>query len=298
MSKNQELISSLVIGSSVMDAIRYSDRMEKKPGGIYYTVLRLASICSKKDTVQLLTNYDKNSFNLFEPVYKKVRMKYSFEVAKINSVQLNVWDDGGRCESFDKTRQGLILHDEIDYNAYDGILINMITGHDITQAQLEEIRKVFNGKIYFDLHSLSRGFDKNGKRVHMQIPHSEDWLKCIDILQCNEIELYTIFNFDNELKIINAIFQQGVKTIIVTRGAKGSTLYHKQDNSDFIVTNKDGLKVNSINHVGCGDIFGAVFFYNYILFDDYERALESANKAAGKSTEFSSFEQYEQLKFL
>ena len=44
-----------------------------------------------------------------------------------------------------------------DLNKFDGIFINMITGFDINQKQIEDVRKKFKGLIYFDVHTLSRG---------------------------------------------------------------------------------------------------------------------------------------------
>ena len=41
----------------------------------------------------------------------------------------------------------------------------------------------------------------------------------------------------------------------------------------------DAEKVEAINKVGCGDIFGAVFFYTYIKDNNVINSLNSSNKA-------------------
>jgi len=41
----------------------------------------------------------------------------------------------------------------------------------------------------------------------------------------------------------------------------------------------NAVKINTVNKVGCGDIFGAVFFYSYIYTGDVYKSLELANKA-------------------
>ena len=77
----------------------------------------------------------------------------------------------------------------------------MITGFDITLDQLKEIRKNFSGLIYIDVHTLSRGLDKYYQRNFRLIPDFSEWAKCIDIIQVNELELYTLFDSKSEKDI-------------------------------------------------------------------------------------------------
>ena len=60
-------------------------------------------------------------------------------------------------------------------------------------------------------------------------------------------------------------------------GARIFFLNESEINSIF----KPAIKIEVKNKVGCGDIFGAVFFYNYIKYRDINVSLEAANKAAG-----------------
>ncbi|MFA5804952.1 MAG: hypothetical protein WC879_09925, partial [Melioribacteraceae bacterium] len=41
----------------------------------------------------------------------------------------------------------------------------------------------------------------------------------------------------------------------------------------------NAIEINSANKIGCGDIFGAVFFYIYISTNDILVSLKAANKA-------------------
>jgi sugar/nucleoside kinase (ribokinase family) len=58
----------------------------------------------------------------------------------------------------------------------------------------------------------------------------------------------------------------------------------------------EALQVNLINKVGCGDVFGAVYFYNYIKNKNVILALEQANLFAGISTTYSEVKDYQNLK--
>ncbi len=54
--------------------------------------------------------------------------------------------------------------------------------------------------------------------------------------------------------------------------------------------------LNPVNKVGCGDVFGAVYFYNYIRNKNLIEALTLANIAAGTSTTYSDINDYLNLK--
>ena len=51
----------------------------------------------------------------------------------------------------------------------------------------------------------------------------------------------------------------------------------------------DAEKVQAINKIGCGDIFGVVFFYTYIKDNDVIKSLKTANEAGYCSFRFRFF---------
>ena len=137
---------------------------------------------------------------------------------------------------------------EIDYSTlsgFDGILINMITGFDITLEQLKEIRKHFNGLIYLDVHTLSRGFDENRLRVFRQIENFSQWAASVDFIQANELEIKTLFSYDNELEIAAEVLKCGTKYLLQTKGELGANAYYKRNNkveSIFVAAEKINIK--------------------------------------------------------
>ena len=196
-------------------------------------------------------------------------------------MHLIIHDSEERTECYENISKNL----DVDYsilNNFDGILINMITGFDITLEQLKEIRKHFNGLIYLDVHSLSRGFDKSKTRVLQQIENFSQWASSVDLIQANEHEVKTLFHFDNELEIAAEVLKHGTKVLIVTEGAKGARAYFKRNDeveSNFVPAEK----VITNNKVGCGDIFGSIFFYTYLKSQNADKALNAANYGAGQS---------------
>ena len=117
-----------------------------------------------------------------------------------------------------------------DLEQFDGIMINMITGFDITLGQLQEIRKKFKGHIFIDVHTLSRGLGEDFKRNFRVIPDFNKWANCLDIIQVNQSELFTLSQKKNELEVVEEMFKAGVKIICVTKGALGAKVYFKDSN--------------------------------------------------------------------
>ena len=171
----------------------------------------------------------------------------------------------------------------------------MISGYDISLEQQKQLRKVFNGLIYFDVHTLSRGVDGNMNRVFRRIKNFSEWAECVDILQANESELLTLSDRSIEMNIMEELFSYGIKQIIITRAERGATVYFMEDQT---IKNKftESIKVNAINKIGCGDVFGAVYFYNYIKNKNVTLALEQANLFAGIATSLYSIEEFLKLK--
>ncbi|MDP2364986.1 MAG: PfkB family carbohydrate kinase, partial [Ignavibacteria bacterium] len=71
----------------------------------------------------------------------------------------------------------------------------------------------------------------------------------------------------------------GVKIICVTKGAHGAKVFSKDSNetlSHFIAARQ----IKNSNTIGCGDVFGASFFYSYIrnknVMDSLTNAIETA----------------------
>jgi len=271
----------LVIGHSVEDHIHQNNEELIKPGGIYYSTLGLSKIINEGDEIHLITALQKSNEYLFSETYNKIVLKQIDWVDEIPKIHLIIHESEERTECYENITQNL----KIDYkllNGFDGILINMITGFDITLEQLINIRKNFNGLIYLDIHSLSRGFDKTKTRVFRLIDNFSEWAAELDIIQANQYEIRTLFNLNSKLEIAREIFNCGTKLLIETRAKDGACLYYK-NNSEIETMYVPADKVELNNKVGCGDIFGSVFFYTYLKTKNPNEALGTANYAAGQS---------------
>ena len=286
----------LVIGNSVVDNINFSGKKSLKPGGIFYTVTALNNFKESQDKISLITAVDKKHYLLFEEEYEKLNEKIFEHVESVPKVWLKVEKDSERHEKYENINQNLSFNIK-DLNLYDGILINMITGFDITLEQLKTIRGNFKGLIYFDVHTFSRGLDDDFKRHFRTIPGFNEWASNLDIVQVNKNELFTLSEKENEEEIIKEVLGFGIKYLIVTLEEKGAKILFIEDNVVKSIY-EPAINVNIKNKVGCGDVFGAVFFYSYISqrFKSIDKALRLANIAAGYTASYAEMSEFKNLK--
>jgi len=284
----------LVIGHSVVDKIIDKDRISIKPGGIFYAVVSLLSQIQIEDKLYLCSSIDKENEMLFKDAYGRIEKEFLVYVDSIPKVELVVHLTGERKETYSQTAQNLLLPTN-DLSRFDGILINMISGYDVSLKQIQQLRKDYKGLIYFDVHTFSRGVDKNLNRIFRRITNFNEWAECIDILQANESELLTLSDQKDEAGIVEELFSYGIKQIIITRAERGATVFFKEKDSIKKI-HKDALQVKGSNKVGCGDVFGAVYFYNYIKNKNVLLALQQAKLFAGVATTYSKAKEFLNLK--
>jgi sugar/nucleoside kinase (ribokinase family) len=273
----------LVIGHSVFDSIKLDNNLRKGAGGIYYSISALNRIKHDDDEIFLCSQFDDETYDYFKPEFEKVNNKFLQKVDKIPRVHLNLQQDKERHESYENITNNLSLRFS-DLKSIDGILINMITGFDITLDQLMQIRKSYSGLVFIDIHTLSRGLAKDFKREFRLIQNFESWARCLDIIQVNQNELYTLSPKENEIGIVEELFGFGVKILCVTKGDLGARVYYNNKN-EIASYFAAARKIINPNIIGCGDVFGASFFYSYIRNKNVIDSLTKAVAYAGQFVE-------------
>lgn len=285
----------LLIGHSVEDHVLIGEKEIIGPGGIFYATLGLTTFLNPGDELFLVSAIEKRCENLFSFLYNKINTKYVRYVENMPKVYLRMAQTSQKCENHENITQNLDVKNINNINKFNGILINLITGFDITLQDILNIRKNYNGLIYLDIHTLSRGLEKDHRRPLRLIPDAESWISAADIIQVNEDEIFTLSEKKNEFDAAKEILRTGLRYLIVTKGEFGaSILYCEKDElkSIFISSHKN----NSANKIGCGDIFGSTFFYFYLQNGDILKALKAANTTAGCSTRYTNIDDFKKLK--
>ena len=285
----------LVIGHSVVDYVHNNEKENVSPGGIFYSVSGLQSFLNADDELFLLSSIDKENEHLFSSLYNNINKTYVNYTDKIPRVHLRLFQNAERCEYYENITRNLSVTGIEKYNDFDGILINMITGFDITIKDLVDLRKSYKGLIYLDIHTLSRGLSENNERNFRLIPEVEKWISSVDILQVNENEIFTISPKKDIIEIARDSLKLGLSYFILTKGENGSRIFwlvNEELKSLFFPAIKTDVK----NKIGCGDILGAVFFYSFIKNGNFASSLKLANIAAGCLTGYSDVKEIKKLK--
>jgi len=272
----------LVVGHSVEDHILSEHKEIIKPGGIYYTALALTSV-APKDKIYLCTFAQKENYSLFSNAYDLCVPDFIHFRDAIPKVTLSLEGMKERDETYNYVNPNL----DIPYERlieFDGILINMISGFDIDLQQLIKLRQNFSGCIYMDVHTLSRGLGHHGHRGFRKIEHFNEWAAWIYIIQVNESESKTITPYNDEEEIARGILNSNTKQLIITKGEAGAKLYFLQ-NEELNFMFQSAIMIETDNKIGLGDVFGAVYFYNYIktgnLFYSLNTDVIASGLAAG-----------------
>lgn len=166
----------------------------------------------------------------------------------------------------------------------DFVMINLISGWDVSlQAVTRLSRKVYP-KLYLDVHFLTMGLDKLGRRFPQRPDNIEQWLQSARFVQMNEREFRTIAGEEvNEVLFFEKYFRPD-QVLLVTFGNRGARLIFRKDQ---IIRNKDFPAVSvktPVDVTGCGDVFGAAFVYNYLKTNQLYPSIEFANRAAAANS--------------
>ncbi len=284
-----------LIGHSVEDHILYKGTETVKPGGLYYSAAGMLNIKDEEDEITLLTSIDENNYNLYRNIYDRVNISFCVIGREtVPKVYLNIYDHKEREERYDNLGGNIDLPAGLP-SAPDGILINMITGLDITLQQLAELRRTYGCPVYMDVHSLTRGTDESLNRPQHLIQNFSQWAENLDIVQVNDIEVFSLYDLPSELEIARKVLSGGPRILIVTKGNKGAKAYFIRKD-EVVSVYYSAVKTKAVNLVGLGDIFGAAFFHYYIKSGDVTSSLAIANKAAGTAASYHNTDEFVKLK--
>lgn len=293
-----------VIGHICMDVIRHTDGKETQGyGGIYYSLVALANIVDQytkifpvfsvgnKDYTALIEKLSKYSNIDTDGIFK--------HDGPTNQVRLFYDEKQTRIECSQNIAPPIPFKKIKSYLDTNMILINMVSGFDITLNTLDEIRMQVREDaipIYMDAHSLSLGVNGDGSRYRRPLTDWRRWLFMLHTVQMNDeeaasltVEKYAELNFVKQVTALNT------NNVIITRGANGCTLYHDEHKQiqrfDYL-----GEKIErTVDATGCGDVFAAAYCAKYIRSKHEAISAEFANKVAAYNAECNGSSEIDKL---
>jgi sugar/nucleoside kinase (ribokinase family) len=287
-----------VVGTFIRDTIVTLDgRTVESIGGLYHTMAYLAHLVDADTALQplchvgndfyetilkTLTQFDKK--NLFNSLHRVQQ--------KNTQVKLTYLTPETREEITSATMPPITVAETAALAGCDAILVNLISGDDITLAALKTLRKLRPSPlIYLDLHSLALGIDGAGKRYYRGIPNWPDWVAACDMLQMNEREAASLIGLDKpatygDLINLGRRLTEKLVACHITLGSAGSLLFYRE-NGKIHHEHIPAVKVSAvIDIIGCGDAFGAAFLVNFMKTKNFSAATHFANKIAGLNCTF------------
>ncbi|HUL43986.1 MAG TPA: carbohydrate kinase family protein [Bacteroidota bacterium] len=280
-----------VIGHLCLDVIHHADGSESRGyGGIYFSVATLANLLSDEDTIRPVFGVGKNEYDEFVEHlsrYPNVDCSGIFKIpGSTNQVRLEYSSKEERIEC------SQFISDPIPWKRIrpsvahaDLVLVNMISGMDITLETLDELRMEIREDhipVYLDVHSITLGVNPDFTRFHRPVEQWRRWLFMLHGAHLNETEaaVLTAERLD-EQTLAKHILAMNTKTLQVTRGARGCTAYIDEHKHIQRIDVAGFEPEKGIDSTGCGDVFSAAYCAHYGKSRNISAAVEFANRVAG-----------------
>lgn len=287
-----------VIGTINRDTVELPDGTIRQGwGGILYNLRTLSKLIGGNHEIIPVCNVGDDSYGTIASILKRlpgVRFDCIKRVSvKNNHCFLTYTDPENKRETLRGGVPPLRFDDVAPLLDSDIILVNYISGRDIHLKSLQKFRRLFGGKIYIDIHSLTLGKRKSGLRF-TRVPLS--WPKvtdCGDFIQMNQYELKLLAGNPPESDIYKTFerlisnqekkdqdFSQ--KIFIITAGIKGCYLFSKNGprwNREHVPPLR---KITKIDTTGCGDCFSGGFIFGLVQKQNLKNCCRQGNLAVAE----------------
>jgi sugar/nucleoside kinase (ribokinase family) len=291
-----------VVGTINRDTIHLAEGTIKQGwGGILYNLVALSHLAGKKHEIIPVCNVGRDCYDDIMAILKRLAgLNFNF-IRKVpqknNHCHLTYYPDGEKSEILKGGVPPLKYSDLIPLLNCDIVLINYISGRDISTRPLIKFRRNFRGKIYIDIHSSTLGKRKDGSRFLRRPGGWEKIVALSDYVQMNRLELAILsgaykkknpdqYNLVSELKKIRKSIRDSNKKnnsfLVVTDGLRGAFLCSPFENQSGISSISPQKIIRKGDATGCGDCFSAGFIAALLSGRNPAESTHYANITAGR----------------
>jgi sugar/nucleoside kinase (ribokinase family) len=295
----------IIIGEPCFDVIhKLNGETYRGLGGILYSLVSLSVLCRDEDELFPVMNLGADQYAGVMNFFKQYRNINTDGIKKTEFPTRKVFLDYGSVSGGKDRKEtssmptAPIEFEQIEpfLDGAEAMLVNMISGVDITIDTLRKVRSRFKGFIHMDIHNIVMTTREDGAREYVRALDGIEWCVNADTVQMNETELSYIGEGKmTEYKIAEEILinsPQKAKAMILTRGSDGVSCYTTTEKEyggeKFIdLDKKDLMAIDNpdfADSTGCGDVFASAFVYDYMRTKDINKALHFANRMASYKT--------------
>ena len=308
----------LVIGEPCVDIIHKANgEIVNSYGGILYSLISMAVLSKPADNIIPVMNIGEDEFENIMNILKKYPNIKTYGVNKVKHPTRKVFlhynlynqDKSARVEiSSEPTYTLDYIQCENFFKMADAVLVNMISGTDITIETLKKIRKNFSGFLHIDIHNVVMLTKPDGNRVHTHVDNWFEWCTNSDTVQMNEFEIATLSREKlSEYKIAEEVLfnkNHDTKGLIVTRGIDGVTGFSRKEkqygNEKFYDLDHTEIAAienpHFVDSTGCGDVFASSFTLDYSINSDFKKSIHYANRMASLNSSLAGIDELYKLK--
>jgi sugar/nucleoside kinase (ribokinase family) len=285
-------VTITVVGHLCLDIIHHSNSEETRSyGGIFFSLATLANLLGPKDTILPVFGVGKSDYDAFIErlhSYPNIDTSGIYKInGPTNQVDLVYHDEHERTECSQNIADPVAWKKIHSYVESDMVLVNMISGFDVTLETLDALRievRESHIPVYMDVHSLTLGISADAKRFHRPVVDWRRWLFWLHAVQMNETEAAALTpeRFD-ETTLAKQALALNTKAMFITRGARGYTAFIDEHKQTQRIDAEGITEGSAVDATGCGDVFGAAYCAHYLKSKNIRASASFANRVAAKN---------------
>lgn len=296
----------VIIGAITRDILIYLDdekencHVIKSLGGILHIVKAFSVLAKyfpklREKEILPITNV---GFDVYDEIIREIQSLdgkinlegiHKYNEKNIHSYILFASEYGTQ---YDENLEKPVTYEQVEsyLGDIDFVIVSPMTGYDVDISIMKNLKKEKMAPVYFDYHILSLKRDKLGNRYLQKREDWFEWCTSCDYLQLNKFEAELLFDTEIDIKSnivqeVKPILNNGVKSVAITFGEKGSVICYidKGDYKQQIIPAKSYGK--TVNTTACGDIYAAGFISFFIEYGEIIDAYRFASKVASLKTQ-------------
>ncbi len=285
MSTTNSPASIAVLGTLTRDTTTYANGTRSENlGGTHYALLTLAHLFAGKARIVPIANVGDDAFAQVHAALDLPGMDRS-ALRRVPQSNNHVHLTYRTAEERDEVLVGLVPPVPVEHCLavpnIDWMLVNLTSGRDIELQTMRALRKQRFTGLQLDVHSLTLGFEPDGRRVLRKPAAWEEWIACADWVQMNAAEALLLGDGTPLETFARRALSLGPRGVFITLGARGclGVWWHGDDVRTLRL--QAMASPDPAYPTGCGDVFGASFAFATLQGSPPEAALRFANAAAG-----------------